>query len=186
MRRLVCLTAILIAAMSSVGMCAVPDTNAGLWNIEVGYNYYSLDKTSNGHSQGNCDFNEIYGSAGIGLGLGAFINYAEGDDTAYTDYGLKTNLLLPSVAVMVGQRRMDPDNAASDNDLFCGIAVNQDLAGGFAVYGTYQKGNDFKDESLGVTYAINDNARLNFNWKNYDDNNGATYKGFGGGIFFNF
>ncbi|MBP2661295.1 MAG: hypothetical protein H6Q69_4327, partial [Firmicutes bacterium] len=52
-------------------------------------------------------------------------------------------------------------------------------------YATYQKGTQFKDEVIGFTYDM-ENIRMNLSWKNYDDNNGTTFKGIGGGVNFQF
>ena len=57
---------------------------------------------------------------------------------------------------------------------------------GVAAYATYQKGTHFRDEVIGLTYAMNKNSQLNLSWKNYDDNNGATFKGIGGGVNWKF
>ncbi len=182
MKKAVLLTIIFVLMISSIGMCAVPDPNSGIGDVQLGYNYYDLKKTSGGIAQGKTGFNEIYGSVGIGFGYGAFVNHAQADKTSYTDFGLKTTILLPNVALMVGQRRMATDNAASDNNLFLGTSIKQDLVDGVAVYGTYQKGMHFRDEVIGLTYAMNENSQLNLSWKNYDDNNGATFQGLGAGV----
>jgi hypothetical protein len=87
--------------------------------------------------------------------------------------------------LMVGQRRMTTDNAASDSNLFYGASIKQSL-GGIAAYATYQKGMHFRDEVVGLTYAMNQNSQIDLSWKNYDDNNGATFKGIGGGVNFKF
>ena len=186
MKKLVCFTMVLVLAMSAVGMCAVPDPNSGIGDVQLGYNYYDLKKTSGGIDQGKTGFNEFYGSVGLGFGYGAFVNHVQADKTSYTDFGLKTTVLLPNVALMVGQRQMATDNAASDNNLFYGASVKQNLIDGVAVYGTYQKGRHFKDEVIGLTYAMNKNSQMNLSWKNYNDNNGVTFKGFGGGVNFKF
>lgn len=186
MKKIVFLTMIFVLAISSIGMCAVPDPNAGLADVQIGYNHYNLKRTSGGIDHGKTGFNEFYGSVGIGLGFGAFINHAQSSNTAYTDFGLKTTVLIPNVALMVGQRRMTTDNAESDNNLFYGASIKQNLFSNIAVYATYQKGSHFRDEGIGLTYALNKNSQLNLGWKNYDDNNGATFKGIGGGVNFTF
>ncbi len=186
MKRLAVLTMIFVLAISSIGMCAVPDPNSGIGDVQLGYNYYDLKKSSGGIDHGSAGFNEFYGSVGLGLGYGAFINHAQGDNSSYTDFGLKTTVLLPNVALMVGQRRMATDNAASDNNLFFGASIKQDLVAGVAAYATYQKGTHFRDEVIGLTYAMNKNSQVNLSWKNYDDNNGATFKGIGAGVNFKF
>ena len=186
MKKLVFLTMVFVLSMSSIGMCAVPDPNSGMADVQLGYNYYDLKKTSGGIDQGKTGFNEFYGSVGIGFGYGAFVNHAQADRTSYTDFGIKTTLLIPNVALMVGQRRMATDGAGSDSNLFYGVSAKQYLAGGVSVYGTYQKGMDFKDEVIGLTYAMNKNSQMNLSWKNYDDNNGMTFKGIGGGVNFKF
>lgn len=186
MKKLIFLTMIFVLAISSIGMCAVPDPNSGIGDVQLGYNYYNLSKTSGGIDRGKTGFNELYGSVGIGLGYGAFVNHAQASKTSYTDFGLKTTVLIPNVALMVGQRRMTTDNAASDNNLFYGASIKQNLVAGVAVYGTYQKGTHFKDQVIGLTYAMDKNSQINLGWKNYEDNNGATFKGIGGGVNFTF
>lgn len=186
MKKLIFLTMVFVLAMSSIGMCAVPDPNSGIGDIQLGYNYYDLKKTSGGINQGNTGFNEFYGSVGIGFGYGAFINHAQADKSSYTDLGLKTTVLIPNVALMVGQRRMATDNANSNNSLFYGASIKQNLFAGVAVYATYQKGTHFRDEAIGLTYALDKNSQVNLSWKNYDDNNGATFKGIGAGVNFKF
>jgi hypothetical protein len=186
MKKLVFLTMVFVLVMSSIGMCAVPDPNSGIGDVQLGYNYYDLNKTSGGIDQGKTGFNELYGSVGIGFGYGAFVNHAQADKTSYTDFGLKTTVLIPNVALMVGQRRMATDNAASDNNLFYGASIKQNLVAGVAAYATYQKGTHFRDEVIGLTYAMDKNSQINLSWKNYDDNNGATFKGIGGGVNFKF
>lgn len=186
MKRLVLLTMVFILVMSSIGMCAVPDPNSGIADVQLGYNYYDLNKTSDGIDQGKKGFNELYGSVGIGFGYGVFANYAQADKTSYTDFGLKTTMLIPNVALMVGQRRMATNNQASDNNLFFGASIKQNLVAGVAVYATYQKGMQFRDEVIGLTYAMNKNSQMNLSWKDYDDNNGAKFKGIGGGVNFKF
>jgi len=185
-KKLVFLTMVSVLAMSSIGMCAVPDPNSGIGDVQLGYNYYDLKKTVGGIDQGKTGFNEVYGSVGIGFGYGAFVNHAQADKTSYTDFGLKTTVLIPNVALMVGQRRMATDNKASDNNLFYGATIKQNLVAGVAVYATYQKGTHFRDEVIGLTYAMDKNSQMNLSWKNYDDNNGATFKGIGGGVNFKF
>ena len=182
MKKLMFLTMLFVLAMSSIGMCAVPDPNSGIGDVQLGYNYYDLKKTSGGSNQGKTGFNELYGSVGIGLGYGAFVNHAQADKTSYTDFGIKTTVLIPNVALMVGQRRMTTDNMDSDNNLFYGASIKQNLVDGLAVYATYQKGTHFRDEVIGLTYAMNKNSQINLSWKNYDVNNGATFKGIGGGV----
>jgi len=182
MKKLVFLTMVFILAISSVGMCAVPDPNAGFADVQVGYNYYDLQKSSGSTDLNKMGFNEVSGSVGIGLGFGAFVNYAQASTSSYTDFGIKSSMLIPNVALMAGQRRMATDNAPSDNNLFVGAEIKQELIDGIGVYGTYQKGTDFRDEVLGVTYSMGKNAEFNVNWKNYDDNNGMTFKGLGGGL----
>jgi hypothetical protein len=172
--------------MSSIGMCAVPDPNSGIGDVQLGYNYYNMKKTSGGIGQGKQGFNEVYGSVGLGFGYGAFVNYAHTDQTSYTDFGLKTTMLIPNVALMVGQRRMETDNRNSNNNLFYGASIKQDLIGGVSVYATYQKGTKFRDEVVGLTYSLNKNSQLNLSWKRYDDNNNTTFKGIGGGVNFKF
>lgn len=184
MKKVVFLTMVFVLAMSAIGMCAVPDPNSGLADVQLGYNYYNLKKTSGGTDQGTKGFNEIYGSVGLGFGYGAFVNHAESSNTSYTDFGLKTTMVIPNVALIVGQRRMSTDNEASDNNLFYGATVKQAFPGGVAAYATYQKGSDFRDEVIGLTYSMDKNSQLNLSWKRYDDNNGATYKGIGGGVNF--
>lgn len=182
MKKLMFLTMVFVLAISAVGMCAVPDPNSGIGDVQVGYNHYQLSKTVGGIDQGKTGFNELYGSVGLGLGYGVFVNHAQANKTSYTDFGLKTTVLIPNVALMVGQRRMTTDNAASDNNLFYGAEIKQDLIGGVAAYATYQKGTHFRDEVIGLTYAMDKNSQINVGWKNYDDNNGATFKGLGGGV----
>lgn len=182
MKKLVFLTMIFVLAMSSIGMCAVPDTNSGIGSIQLGYNYYNLDKTSSGIDQGKKGLSEIYGSVGIGFGYGVFVNHAQVDKTKYTDFGLKIGTLLPSVAFTLGQRQMATDNADSKNDLFFGAAINQSLPFGVAAYATYQKGAHFKDQVIGITYDMTSNSQINVSWKDYEDNNNATFKGFGAGV----
>lgn len=184
MRKLLFLIVMVIFAMSSIGMCAVPDPNAGIGDTQVGYNYYNLKKTG-GVSQGNAGFNEIYGNVGIGLGYGAFVNYAQTDSISYIDYGIKNSMLLPNVALMVGQRRMEADNLARKNNLFYGVSIKQNL-GQVTAYGTYQKGADFRDENLGLTYGLNNNVQVNLSWKNYDDYSNNNYSGLGGGLIVKF
>lgn len=186
MKKAVLLTIIFVLMISSIGMCAVPDPNSEIGDVQLGYSYYDLKKTSGGNDQGKMGFNEIYGSVGLGFGYGAFVNHAQADKTSYTDFGLKTTILLPNVALMAGQRRMATDNEASDSNLFYGASIKQNLVDGVAAYGTYQKGMHFRDEVIGLTYAMNKNSQLNLSWKNYDDNNGATFKGIGGGVNFKF
>jgi len=186
MRRVVFITMVLVIAMSSIGLCAVPDPNSGIGDVQLGYNYYDLKQKSGGIDQGRTGFNEFYGSVGIGFGYGAFVNHAQGAKTSYTDFGLKTTVLIPNVALMVGQRRMATDHMDSDSNLFYGASVKQNLVGGVAVYATYQKGRHFRDEVIGLTYAMDKNSQVNLSWKNYDDNNGATFKGIGGGVNFKF
>lgn len=188
MKKLIFLTAIFVLTMSSIGMCAVQDPDSGLGDIQVGYNYYNLSKTSGGIGQGNTGFNELYGSVGIGFGYGLFATRGQMDKSSYTDYGLKTALPIPllDVALMLGQRRMATDNAPGDNNLFAGVMVKQDLIDGFAAYGTYQKGMYFKDEVIGLTYDLDKNSQLNLSWKNYQDNNDMTFKGIGGGVSLKF
>lgn len=186
MKKLVLFTMIFVLAISSIGLCAVPDPNSGIGDVQIGYNYYDLKKTTGGIERGKTGFNELYGSVGLGLGYGAFVNHAQADKTSYTDFGLKTTVLLPNVALMVGQRRMAADNAASDNNLFYGASIKQSLTSGVTVYGTYQKGSNFRDEVIGFTYAMDKNSQINLSWKNYDDNNGATFKGIGGGVNYKF
>ncbi|VBB07196.1 Hypothetical protein LUCI_2440 [Lucifera butyrica] len=181
MKKVIALTIIFIFAMSSLGMCAVPDPGAGIGSVQVGYNYYNLDKSAGGTS----GFNEIYGSVGLGLGYGAFISHAQSSETSYTDYGLKSSLL-PNIALLVGERHMATDNAASDNNLFYGVAVNQPLFAGIGVYGTYQNGRHFDDTVIGLTYDLNKNSQFDLSWKKYEDNNHATFKGIGAGINFKF
>lgn len=185
MKRVVLLTMVLVFALSSVGMCAVPDPGAGIADIQMGYNYYRLNKTAGDNDLGQNGLNEFYGSAGLGFGYGVFANRATAGSTSYTDFGVKSTMLIPNIALMVGQRRM----AANDQDnssLFFGASAKQQLVGGVAVYGTYQKGTKFTDEVIGLTYAISPNSQLNLSWKLYDDQNGATFKGAGGGINFRF
>lgn len=182
MKKLVFITMVFLIAMSSIALCAVPDPNSGIADIQLGYNYYDLKQTSGGIDQGKTGFNELYGTVGLGFGYGAFVNYGQADKTSYTDFGLKTTVLIPNVALMVGQRRMATDNAASDNNLFYGASIKQNLLGGVAAYATYQKGTHFRDEVIGLTYAMDKNSQMNLSWKNYDDNTGATFKGIGGGV----
>ena len=187
MKKVVFLTMVSVIVMSSIGLCAVPDPNSGLADAQLGYNYYNLKETaSNGTNQGKTGFNEFYGSVGLGFGYGAFVNHAQADTTSYTDFGLKTTVLIPNVALMVGQRRMATDNQESDNNLFYGATVKQAFPGGVAAYATYQKGTHFKDEVVGLTYAMNQNTQANLSWKNYDTNTGANFKGIGGGVNFKF
>jgi len=186
MKKVLFLTMVSVLAMSSIGLCAVPDPNSGLADVQLGYNYYDLKQTSGGVNQGKTGFNEFYGSVGLGFGYGAFVNHAEADKTSYTDFGLKTTVLLPNVALMVGQRRMATDGQESDNNLFYGATVKQSFPGGVAAYATYQKGTNFKDEVIGLTYAMNPNTQANLSWKNYDSNTGANFKGIGGGVNFKF
>ncbi len=184
MKKVVFLTMVFVLAMSAVGLCAVPDPNSGMADVQLGYNYYNLKNTSGGVSHGRTSFNEVYGSLGLGLGYGVFVNHAESTNTSYTDFGLKTTMVIPNVALMVGQRRMATDGQGSDNNLFYGATIKQALPGGIAAYATYQKGSDFRDEVVGLTYATSKNSQLDLSWKRYDDNNGATFKGIGGGINF--
>lgn len=186
MKKVLFLLMVFVMAMSSVGMCAVPDPNSGIGDVQLGYNYYHLKETSGGVNHGKTGFNEVYGSVGVGFGYGAFVNHAQGGNTSYTDFGLKTTVLIPNVALMVGQRRMETDNQDSDNNLFFGASVKQSLVGGVSAYGTYQRGTHFRDEVVGLTYAMDKNSELNLSWKNYDNNNGATFKGIGGGVNFKF
>jgi len=181
LRKLLILTTLFIFIMSSVGLCAVPDTSFKLADIQVGYTYYNLKATSGGHDLGNTRFNEIYGTVSF-LGLGAFATHFHSGNTFYTDCGLKANIFIPNIAVMLGNRHSSPDN----NSLFYGLSVNQDLMDGFGVYGTYQNGRHFSDKNIGITYALSDNAKLNISWKNLDDKNGQDFKGFGTGITVNF
>lgn len=183
MKKVVLLTMILVLAMSAVGMCAVPDPNSGIADVQLGYNYYNL-KASGANAHGTEGFNEFYGSVGLGLGYGVFVNHAESSNTSYTDYGLKTTMVIPNVALIVGQRRMAADNLDSDNTFFYGATIKQAFPGGVAAYATYQKGSDFRDEVVGLTYAMDKNSQLNLSWKRYDDNNGRTFKGIGGGVNF--
>jgi hypothetical protein len=183
-KKVVFLTMVFVLAMSAIGMCAVPDPNSGLADVQLGYNYYNLKSTSSGIDHGKVGFNEIYGSVGLGFGYGAFVNHAQADHTSYTDFGLKTTMVIPNVALIIGQRRMATDNEASDNSLFYGATIKQALVGGVAAYATYQKGTDFRDEVIGLTYSMDKNSQLNLSWKRYDDNNGATFKGIGGGVNF--
>lgn len=184
MKKVILLTTVFVLVMSSIGLCAVPDSGAGIGNIQVGYNHYNLKKTSGGIDHGKSGFNEFYGSIGIGLGFGAFVNHAQSSKTSYTDYGLNSSLLLPNIKFMVGQRRMTTDNAASDNNLFFGVAAKQNLSAGVGVYATYQKGTHFKDQVIGLTYNMSKNSQLDLSWKNYEDNNDATFKGIGAGLIF--
>ena len=187
MKKVVFLTMVSVVVMSSIGLCAVPDPNSGLADVQLGYNYYGLKETSpQGANLGTTGFNELYGSVGLGFGYGAFVNRAQADTTSYTDFGLKTTVLIPNVSLMVGQRRMATDNGPSDNNLFYGATVKQAFPGGVAVYGTYQKGTNFRDEVVGLTYAMNQNTEANLSWKNYDSNTGANFKGIGGGVNFKF
>lgn len=186
MKRLVFLTMVFVLVMSSIGMCAVPDPNSGIGDVQLGYNYYGLNKTFGGIDQGRTGFNELYGTVGIGFGYGGFVTHAQADKTSYTDFGLKTTMLIPNVALMFGQRRMETDNQASDSNLFFGASVKQNLIAGVSVYATYQKGLKFKDEVIGITYAMDKNSQMNLSWKDYDDNNGAKFKGIGGGVNFKF
>ena len=186
MKKVVLLTMVSVLAMSSIGMCAVPDPNSGIADVQLGYNYYNLKETSGGINHGKTGFNEFYGSVGIGFGYGAFVNHAQADKTSYTDVGIKTTVLIPNVALMVGQRRMETDGGNSDSNFFYGASAKQYIASGVSVYGTYQKGKDFKDEVIGLTYAMDKNSQMNLSWKNYDDNNGANFKGIGGGVNFKF
>jgi hypothetical protein len=182
MKKVVLLTMVAVLAMSSIGMCAVPDPNSGIADVQMGYNYYNLKRTAGGISQGRASFNEVYGSIGLGFGYGAFVNHAQADNTSYTDFGIKTTMLIPNVALIAGQRRMATDNEASNNSLFYGATLKQALLGGVGVYGTYQKGTKFRDEVIGLTYDMDKNCQLNVSWKQYDDNNGKTFKGLGGGV----
>lgn len=182
MKKVIGLTIIFVLAMSSLGMCAVPDPSAGLGDIQFGYNHYNLKKTAGGMDYGNNGFNEVYGSFGIGLGFGAFVNHAQSSATSYTDYGLKSSMLLPNIALMIGQRQMDTDNAASDNNLFFGAAVNQPLFAGVGAYGTYQKGTHFNDSTIGLTYNLSKSSQFNVSWKHYEDNNNMKFEGVGAGI----
>lgn len=182
MKRAVLLTMVFMIAMSAVGLCAVPDPGAGIGDVQIGYNYYDLKKTAGGVDHGSSGFNEFYGSVGLGFGYGAFISHAQSNKTSYTDYGIKNSLVLPNIALMVGQRRMTTDNAPSDNNLFVGAAFKQSLVGGVGVYATYQKGRHFRDGVVGLTYDLNKNSQLDVSWKNYNDNNDATFKGIGVGV----
>jgi len=182
MKKAIFLTMVFVLVMSSVGFGAVPDPNAGIGDVQFGYNYYHLNQTSGAIEQGKTGFNELYGSIGVGLGYGAFVNHAQADKTSYTDYGIKTTVLIPNVALMIGQRQMATDNVSSDSNLFFGASIKQSLIGGVAAYATYQKGMNFKDQVIGLTYAMDKNSQMNLSWKNYDDNNGATFKGIGAGV----
>ncbi len=182
MKKLILFTMISLLAMSSIGMCAVPDPNSGIGDVQFGYNYYNLNKTSGGIDLGKTGLNEVYGSVGIGFGYGAFVNHGQAGKTSYTDFGVKTTVLIPNVALMAGQRRMTTDNMASDSNLFYGASIKQSLVAGVSAYATYQKGMHFKDEVIGLTYDMNPNSQINLSWKNYDDNNGVTFKGIGGGV----
>ena len=186
MKKLVVLTMTFVLGLSSIALCAVPDPNSGIADVQLGYNYYDLQNKSGGVDHGKTGFNEIYGSVGLGFGYGAFVNHAQADHTSYTDFGLKTTVLLPNVALMVGQRRMATDGQESDNNMFYGASVKQPLAGGVAAYATYQKGSNFRDEVVGLTYDMNPNTQANLSWKNYDSNTGANFKGIGGGVNFKF
>ena len=182
MKKLIFLTMVFVLAISSIGMCAVPDPNSGIGDVQFGYNHYNLKRTAGGIDQGKVGFNELYGSVGIGFGYGAFVNHGQTDKTSYTDAGFKTTVLIPNVALMVGQRRMTTDNGPSDSNLFYGASIKQSLVAGVSAYATYQKGMHFRDEVIGLTYDMNKNSQLNLSWKNYDDNNGVTFKGIGGGV----
>ncbi|MBP2636474.1 MAG: hypothetical protein H6Q72_2381, partial [Firmicutes bacterium] len=149
MKKLIFLTLIFVFTMSSIGMCAVPDPNAGMGDIQFGYTYYNLKKTTGGIDQGKTGYNEIYGNVGLGFGYSAYISHFQSSGTSYTDLGLNTTPLLPNIALMVGQRQMESDNSDSTNKLFCGASFKQYLAGGVAAYATYQKGMHFKDEVIG-------------------------------------
>ncbi len=186
MKKTAALTTVFVLGLATVGLCAVPNPNAGIGDVQFGYNHYELKKTAGGVDHGKKGFDEVYANVGLGLGYGVFINHAASSETSYTDYGLQTSLLIPNVSLMAGQRHMSTDNMDSDNSLFYGAAVRQPLGGGVAVYATYQNGTDFKDESVGLTYSLNKNAQLDVSWKRYDDNNGAHFKGLGAGVNFKF
>jgi hypothetical protein len=178
------LATVFVMIMAPVGLCAVP-TTSNLGDVQVGYNYYDLQKTVGGSKQGKSGFNEFYGNIGLGFGYGAFVNHGQGSGTSYTDFGLSDSILLPNVSLLIGQRRMQNDNISNENNLFWGATVKQNL-GAVGAYATYEKGSDFKDEVVGLTYSINKAAQLDFSWKQYNDNHNITYNGFGGGINFKF
>lgn len=184
MKRLIVLTMAFVFLLSSVSLAAVPDPSAGLGDFQMGYNYYGMHKTSGGVDQGRTGLNELYGTFGIGFGYGGFVTHAEASHASYTDFGLKSTMLIPNVALMVGQRRMETDGR-NDNNLFFGAAVRQGLPAGISVYASYQKGLKFKDQAIGVTYAMDKNSEMNLSWKDYD-HNGTQFRGIGGGVNFKF
>lgn len=182
MKKVAFLTMIFILVMSSIALCAVPDPTSGLGNIQLGYNYYGLNKTSGGIDQGRAGFNELYGTVGIGLGYGGFLNYAKADKTSYTDFGFKTSLLIPNIALLFGQRQMETNGQAGDSSLFFGASFKQGLIAGISVYATYQKGFHFRDEVVGVTYDMGKHSQVSLSWKDYNDNNNNKFRGVGGGV----
>lgn len=184
MKKLIGLTMAFVFLLSSIGLAAVPDPSAGIGDIQMGYNYYGLNKTSGGIDQGRTGLNELYGTVGIGFGYGGFVTHAEAGNTSYTDFGLKTTMLIPNVALTFGQRRMETDGQ-NDSNLFFGASVRQSLPAGVSVYASYQKGLKFKDQAVGITYAMDKNSQLNLNWKDYN-HNGTQFRGIGGGVNFKF
>jgi len=170
------LTMVFILAVSSIGLCAVPDPNAGISAI----NYYGLSETTNGIGSGEFAGNEMYGSSGLISGYGIFAKRFRAAATTYSDFGLAIKTGSPNWSLLVGQRRITSDNDDNNaGELFYGATFKQGLSRNLSAYATYQKGVRFATKIFGISYDVTDFIQLNVCWKNYADNNGTTFKGIG-------
>lgn len=166
------LTMVFFLTVFSIGLCAVPEPNAGISDA----NYYGVNEAIHRTGRGEFAGNEIYGNSN---GYGIFANHFRTAATIYSDVGLAIQTKSPNWSLLVGQRRITSDNDDNAGELFYGAIFKQGLSRNLSAYATYQKGVRFATEIFGISYDVTDFIQLNVCWKNYADNNGTTFKGIG-------
>jgi len=169
------LTMVLFLTVSSIGLCAVPEPNAGISDA----NYYGLNETTNRTDRGEIVGNEIYGSGGIGSGYKLFANHFRTATTTYSDFGIAIKPGSTNWSLLIGQQRTTSDRDDDVNELFYGATFKQAVSRKLTAYTTYKKGVHFTTEILGITFDVTNVIQLGVCLEKYTDSNGTTFNGVG-------
>lgn len=204
MKRILLITACLLAAFFATAFAAVPDLGVREGQATAGLSMYNLDRTSStdGDWGDRFKFYEGYATVGIGKRTAVFANYGtmgktlpdpvSGEttrlETSYTDFGLQY-ALTRHVGVLAGYRNMNGRQVTATDTAtekirgyVYGLALRYDFDGGrYSAYSTYLRNGRVEDFVIGTAFALKGDMFLDMSYKRLKGTSGSTtvMRGFG-------
>ncbi len=190
------ITAFISLAFASSAFAATPAMDLTAGQTQLGYSYENLQTDLNGLGDlGTYHGNNYQAAYGISDKLALTGSYLNSNKKSFdvsmpggytgvlndlrfssTELGLQYKLS-DHVALSAGNvnSKLQTDNSsASSNEMFGGIAYQQNLSKNMAGYASYLKSDHVTDWQTGVTYKLGGNTALDVGYHDYQDNGASN------------